>query len=254
MGVRERRVREREEMRRGILDAAREIAASEGWQAVTIRRVAEEIEYSPPTIYEYFNGKEEIVIELFREAFRRMLADMRAARDAYGDPVDAVVAMGKVYWEFALAHPEMHLGMHGESAFEACVGRAHMLGHKEPHGQHPSPSPRHMPFEEVHRPEESRELFTSRSPKLPEDEPFPEAHEIFLAVRDALERVAGGSDHDLEDLSWKVVIVWASMHGLVSLAVAGLIPNGRVEGARLVEKTLRDLLAVWRAEPKHVSH
>lgn len=254
MGIKERRVREREEMRRGILDAAHEIATIEGWQAVTIRRVAEKIEYSPPTIYEYFNSKEQIVIELMREGFRQMLANMRAARDAHADPVDAAVAMGKAYWEFALAHPEMHLGMQGETAFEACIGRAYVPGLKEVHGQHPSPPPRHRPFEEVHTPEDWRGLFQSRSPKVPEGEPFPEAHEIFVTVRDALERAVGGRHHDLEDLSWKVVIVWGSMHGLVSLAMAGLILNGRTEGARLVEKMLRDLLTVWRVEAQDVKH
>lgn len=254
MGIKERRVREREEMRRGILDAAHEIAEREGWQAVTIRRVAEEIEYSPPTIYEYFASKEQIVIELLREGFRQMLADMRAARDAHADPVEAVVAMGTAYWKFALKHPEMHVGMHGETAFEACIGRAHLLGHKELHSPHPSSPPRHIPFEEVHGPEASRELFFSRSPKVPEDEPFPEAHEIFVAVRDALERAVDGNDQALEDVSWKVVIIWGGIHGLISLAMAGLIPNGRIEGARLVQKLLRDLLQVWRGEAKHASN
>src|SRR5215831_17182373 len=61
MGFKERRDRERTEMRQAILHAASEIAAQEGWHAVTIRRVAERIEYSPPTIYEYFESKEALL-------------------------------------------------------------------------------------------------------------------------------------------------------------------------------------------------
>lgn len=250
MGVRERRERERQELRRAILDAAGEIAAAEGWQAVTIRRVAEKIEYSPPIIYEYFNSKEQIVIELLREGFRQMLADMCAARDAHADPVEAVVAMGKAYWEFALRHPEMHLGMHGETAFEACVGRTYVHASKELHGQHPSAPLRHMPFEEVHDRAEWQEFFRSRSAEIPPDEPFPETRQIFLTVRDALEKAIGAGKQDLESLSWKVITVWGTTHGLISLAMAGLIPNGREVGGQLVEKIQRDLLTVWCAEAR----
>lgn len=253
MGVRERRDRERQEMHQAILSAAQEIASREGWQALTIRRVAEKIEYSPPTVYEHFQSKEQIVIELMRGGFRQMLEDMRVARDAHSDPVEAMVGMGKAYWEFAVRRPEMHLGMHGETAFEACVGRAYTMGHKDPTGDRQATPSRHTPFEEVHERGELMELYRSRSPEMPENEPFPEAHEVFIVVRDALEKVIG-SDHDLEDLSWKVVTIWGSLHGLISLAMAGLVPNGRVEGARLVEKLLRDLLRAWSAERKSAAH
>ena len=60
MGIKQRRERERQEIRQSILCAAREIAAEEGWQAVTTRKVAERIEYSQSTIYEYFENKEAI--------------------------------------------------------------------------------------------------------------------------------------------------------------------------------------------------
>jgi AcrR family transcriptional regulator len=247
MGVRERRQRERQELRRAILDTAREIAAAEGWAAVTIRRVAEKIEYSPPVIYEHFSSKEEIVVELLREGFRRMLGEMRAARDARKDPVQSLLAIGRAYWSFSVAHPEMHLGMHGETAFEACMVRPYMAGAKN--GQDsPAPPPRHHPFEEVHDRKEWDEFFRSRSAKIPADEPFPETREIFLTVRDAVERALGARAGDLESLSWKVVTLWGSTHGIVTLAIAGLIPNGREAGGRLVEKMHRDLLAAWRAE------
>src|SRR5579864_4043697 len=202
MGVRERRQRERQELRRAILDTAREIAAAEGWTAVTIRRVAEKIEYSPPVLYEHFSSKEEIVIELLREGFRRMLAEMRAARDAQKDPVDALLAIGQAYWSFSVAHPEMHLGMHGETAFEACMVRPYMSGARNGQDE-PQAPPRHRPFEEVHAREEWQRFFRSRSAELPADEPFPETREIFLTVRDGLERALGGRAGDLESLSWK---------------------------------------------------
>ena len=249
MGVRERRQREREELRRAILDTAREIAMAEGWSAVTIRRVAEKIEYSPPVIYEHFESKEHIVVELLRRGFREMLAAMRAARDAEEDPVEALIAIGQAYWSFSVAHPEMHLGMHGETAFEACMVRPYIAGVRDKQDVPASP-PRHRPFEEIHDREEWHQFFRSRSAPIPADEPFPETREIFLTVRDAVERALGGKTADLESLSWKVVTLWGATHGLVTLAVAGLIPNGREAGAVLVEKMGRDLLAAWRSEAK----
>ena len=248
MGVRERRQRERQELRRAILDTAREIAAAEGWTAVTIRRVAEKIEYSPPVIYEHFSSKEEIVIELMRDGFRRMLAGMRAARDAQKDPVDALLAIGHAYWAFSVAHPEMHLGMHGETAFEACMVRPYMTAAKN--GGESAAPPRHRPFEEIHDRKEWHEFFRSRAAKPPAGEPFPETRDIFLTVRDALERALGPRAGDLESLSWKVVTLWGSTHGIVTLAIAGMIPNGREAGGRLVTKMHRDLLSAWQAETK----
>ena len=253
MGGRERRERERHELRQAILDAAREIAASEGWPAVTIRRVAEKIEYSPPVIYEHFASKEDIVIELLREGFRVLLGEMRAARDAHADdPVEAAVAIGKTFWESAVARPEMQLGMHHDTAFEACMVKAYLAGQltgqKEGAGSGPASPPRHRPFEEVHDPDEWQAFFRSRSAPTPPNEPFPETREIFVTVRDALERALGVRDGDLESLSWKVVTLWGTIHGLISLAMAGMIPNGRNVGGQLLEKTLRDLLEAWRTE------
>jgi AcrR family transcriptional regulator len=238
MGVRERRQRERDELRRAILDSARKIASTEGWSAVTIRRVADEIEYSPPVIYEHFASKEDIVVALFREGFRELLGEMRAAVQSHTDPDEALLGVGRAYWNFSVAHPEMHLGMHGETGLEACVHRsAHVRG---------SAAGPHRPFEEVHNREEQLRFFRSRDTEI--EDPFPETREIFLTVRDAVERALGERAGDLESLSWKVVTLWGMTHGLVTLAMAGMIPNGRTAGAELVVKTARDLLAAWRAE------
>jgi AcrR family transcriptional regulator len=64
MGSQQRRERERQAIRQSILSAARQIAIEEGWQTVTTRKVADRIEYSQPTIYEYFDNKEAILMAL----------------------------------------------------------------------------------------------------------------------------------------------------------------------------------------------
>ncbi len=74
MGVKERRDREKEELRQKILDAAVELIARDGHEALTIRKLASRIEYSPRTIYLYFADKETLLEDVVEEGFRRTLA------------------------------------------------------------------------------------------------------------------------------------------------------------------------------------
>src|SRR6266702_4636629 len=100
MGIKQRREREKLEVRQGILTAAREIAQHEGWQAVTIRKVAERIEYSPSMIYEYFASKETILLELHSEGFRLLALSLNAARSSSEDREERLIDMAEAYWEF----------------------------------------------------------------------------------------------------------------------------------------------------------
>ena len=72
MGVKERQEREREATARAILDAARELFVAEGYQNVSIRKIAEKIEYSPAAIYSYFPSKDDIFLALAEEGFRML--------------------------------------------------------------------------------------------------------------------------------------------------------------------------------------
>ena len=82
MGIVERREREREEVRRKILDAARELFMAEGYERVTMRRIADAIEYSPTTIYNHFKDKDDLVNALCHEEFSQLLGalDLAGAR------------------------------------------------------------------------------------------------------------------------------------------------------------------------------
>lgn len=113
MGTKERRERERQELRQSILAAAREVAAQEGWQAVTIRKVAELIEYSPPTIYEYFESKEAILQDLVHEGFRGLLAALQTAAKSGQDPTERMLKVAHAYADYAWNHPELYQVMFG---------------------------------------------------------------------------------------------------------------------------------------------
>ena len=72
MGIKERQDRERQAVRQAILDAARDLFVSEGYRNVSIRKIAERIEYSPAAIYSYFPSKDDIFFALAEEGFRRL--------------------------------------------------------------------------------------------------------------------------------------------------------------------------------------
>lgn len=113
MGIKERRQRQRQQLREGILAAAREIASAEGWQAVTIRKIAAIIEYSPPVIYEYFGSKDEILLELMRIGYAEQLeAVERAGRSARG-PEEALLGIGRAWLNFAFQSPDLYQVMYG---------------------------------------------------------------------------------------------------------------------------------------------
>jgi AcrR family transcriptional regulator len=105
MGTRERQERERRAVARAILDSARELFVAEGYQHVSIRRVAERIEYSPAAIYRYFSSKDDICLALAEEGFR-LLADMTLPRAGAADPLEAVRGAFWGYYEFSKTHPE----------------------------------------------------------------------------------------------------------------------------------------------------
>jgi AcrR family transcriptional regulator len=107
MGVKERHEREREATARAILDAARELFVAEGYQNVSIRKVAERIEYSPAAIYSYFPSKDDIFFALAEEGFR-----MLAASDSLATPgPDPVENVRRAFWDFyrfSKDHPEYY--------------------------------------------------------------------------------------------------------------------------------------------------
>ena len=107
MGVKERHDREREAVSRSILDAARELFVTDGYQHVSIRKIAERIEYSPAAIYSYFPSKDDIFFALAEEGFRLLFTRASAsAPDGGSEPVEDLRRMFWRYYEFSKSHPE----------------------------------------------------------------------------------------------------------------------------------------------------
>jgi AcrR family transcriptional regulator len=200
MGTKERRERERHEIRASILSAARQIAIEEGWQAVTTRKVAERIEYSQPTIYEYFANKEAILNSLVHQGFEQMLAVMQAAKAQQDQPEVQLYVVSRAYYTFAFSCPELYQVMYGFGG---------------------------VSFTHADTPAEARAAFAL-------------LRETVLAWTEQEHITLSEPDTAVDSL-------WAAVHGLIVLTMAGRIAGGEERSKRILEQIVADLLRAWRS-------
>src|SRR5215469_11079317 len=113
MGSKERIHRLKENTRGNILDAAYDIVKDEGWQALSMRKIADKIEYTAPIIYEYYANKAAILHELSKKGFMLLAQRMQEASDKHPDPADQIEAMWLAYWNFAFEEKEYYQLMFG---------------------------------------------------------------------------------------------------------------------------------------------
>lgn len=198
MSIKERRARQKQQLRDGILSAAREIAQDEGWQAVTIRKIAGIVEYSPPVIYEYFDSKEDLLLELVRMGYAGQLKDVQKARESCEDPEDALLAMSRAWWRSAIEDPDLYEVMYG-------------LG----------------------------------GVSLPVAELKKEGEKIAGVMAEVIGQVLIKNGKEAEGLWDKVILAWATLHGLASLALENRISGGD-EAERLVDQAAHDFLKAWK--------
>lgn len=113
MASKERIQRLKDETRMNILDASLHIVKEEGWQSLSMRKIADVIEYTAPIIYEYFSNKEAILLELTRRGYLILSRDLQIARNQYNLPAEQLEAMWLAYWNFAFDNKELYQLMFG---------------------------------------------------------------------------------------------------------------------------------------------
>ena len=113
MGSKDRIQRLKDDTRTKILEAALKIVKEEGWPALSMRKIADVIEYTAPIIYEYFANKEAILLELTRKGFLLLDDDIKKAKDDYLHPAEQLEAMWLAYWHFAFREKELYQVMYG---------------------------------------------------------------------------------------------------------------------------------------------
>jgi AcrR family transcriptional regulator len=130
MGRKERKVHFQHEIRQEILDAARAIALVEGWRNVTMRKIAEKIEYSHAALYEYFENKDVLLLELLHEGFRLLTHELQVARGQGNDAEQGLRLMLWTYWDFAWRYPELYRVMNGLDGVSFNADEAQIEGQK----------------------------------------------------------------------------------------------------------------------------
>jgi AcrR family transcriptional regulator len=107
MGILERREREKSELRRRIMDAARHLFVEHGVEHASMRKIAEAIEYSPTAIYQHFPDKESLLRDICREDFAA-LHQAEAEAGSIDDPIERIRQIGMGYMRFGIGHPQQY--------------------------------------------------------------------------------------------------------------------------------------------------
>src|SRR5688572_18109370 len=106
MGTKERQQRDRDRLQQSILTAARELFVAEGYRNVSMRKIADRIEYSAAAIYSYFPSKDDIFFALAEEGFRTLAAHIGAAVAQLTDPLERLRQGLWAFYDFSKVHPE----------------------------------------------------------------------------------------------------------------------------------------------------
>ena len=105
MSIADRKERHRQALRREILDAARQMFIEDGYESVTMRRIAERIEYSPTTIYLHFRDKDELFHAVCEETFRELRDRLARLARRRLSPRAFLREGLRLYVDFGLKHP-----------------------------------------------------------------------------------------------------------------------------------------------------
>jgi AcrR family transcriptional regulator len=108
MGSKERILRQKDDTRRKILDAALDMIKCEGCDALSMRKLAEHIEYTAPAIYEYFESKDALYTELARKGHLKLTAMVKLAKEGHTEAAEQIEAMWLAYWNFAVTYKELY--------------------------------------------------------------------------------------------------------------------------------------------------
>lgn len=116
----------REDVHSSIIKTAREIAATKGWSAVTVRKIAQSIGYTAPIIYEHFGSKDDMLTAILAEGHMQLFGQVNEAVASHTDSRERLRAMCMAYWQFAFEMPELYQLMHGMDGAR-CTDKAPLI-------------------------------------------------------------------------------------------------------------------------------
>ena len=122
MGIKERKEIEKEQIKKRILDAALTLLSEEGYENFSIRKIADRIDYSPTTIYLYFDSKSDLLLKLVKDAFKKFLNEIDLSNSSeFSNPIDKLKEGMKIYINMGLENPNFY-----KSVFIHDLGKANM--------------------------------------------------------------------------------------------------------------------------------
>lgn len=212
MGVKERREREKVEMRGRILEAATRLFVEQGIPNVSIRKIADRIEYSPATIYLYFRDKEHLLTCACRETFAKLQAKLQEIGEEGTDPVACLRKGLRYYIDFGLAHPHHY-----------------MLTFNTPH-------------DHLHEAEGTPEFEDANQAGLA----------AFDVLRSVLQKCQDAGAVTVDDLEATSQAIWTFIHGTTSLLILFQADAHFpwVERERLIERSLDLIVRGLGASPQ----
>lgn len=111
MPIEDRRERDKQRMKELILQTATQIIIKDGYEKLSIRKIAERIEYSPTIIYHYFNGKNDILSEILRRGHQNMMSALSENRTLSLTPESRLKELTQNYISAALQDPGQYLAV-----------------------------------------------------------------------------------------------------------------------------------------------
>lgn len=103
-----------ESIKQAILNATKSMVQQEGWQSVSMRKIADAIGYSLPVVYKHFENKDAILEEFVKQGFSKLSAVIAETKDKYGTANEQLTAMANAYFKFAFdqtAYYQMMFGL-----------------------------------------------------------------------------------------------------------------------------------------------
>ncbi|WP_120344124.1 TetR/AcrR family transcriptional regulator [Paraburkholderia fungorum] len=213
MGIAERKNRQKQALRERILDAARRIVMREGFAALSMRKIADAIEYSPATLYLHFASRDEIARALCAEGYAQLLETFVPLAQI-ADPTARLKALGRAYVAFGVAHPETYrlIFMEDPSYTGAALGGAAALLAGEAAG------------ETVENAAAGTSVMASAAPgnaagagAEPEKTDDPDAAALYVMISAIEELKASGRLPASMEVGVWAEAFWATLHGIVAL-------------------------------------
>ncbi|MEQ1911993.1 MAG: TetR/AcrR family transcriptional regulator [Vicinamibacterales bacterium] len=136
MTIQSRRARQKAQLRQEIIDAARDILAREGYEQLSMRKVAERIEYSPTAIYLHFEDKRDLVFQVCEETFGRLVSELVTLETEFKDPVERLRHGMHRYVAFGLRHPQHYLATFVAVPLDQLPEDIERYNNPDSHGMH----------------------------------------------------------------------------------------------------------------------